>query len=160
MNKFGNITNLLLEISLSCLLLSSCNNFEKANGIDVKNLIPPEKNSHIAKFYAGGMPYDDGKIVPMVVYTSENGRFYFWLRLKPIGINYPSDQRAKEVADRLDQYRKEKMLNLAWGTLNKEQIICAYTEKKRSQCQLVVTVPPRYRCKASANPIAMQTEIS
>lgn len=143
MNKFGNLTNLLLEISFGCLLLSSCNNFEKADGIDLNNLIPPENNSHIAKFYAGNLPYDDGTtLVPMVVYTSENGRLYFWLRLKPIGVKYTSDKRAEEVADRLDRYRLEKMSNLAWGTLNKEQIICAYTEKKPSQCQLVVTVPP------------------
>lgn len=142
MNKFGHFTNLLLKLSLSCLLLSSCNNFEKADGIELNKLIPPDNLSYQAKFYPGDRPYEDGTIVPMVFYTSENGRLYFWLRLKPIGVNYSSEQRAKEVAIRLDRYRLEKMSDLAWGTLNKEQIICAYTDKKPSECQLVVTVPP------------------
>jgi len=141
MNKFAKAITLLLELSFSGLLLSSCNNFEKADGIELNNLIAPENNTHIAKFYAGDLPYDDGKTVPMVVYTSENGRLFFWLKLKPIGV-YTSDKRAVEIAERLDRYRLEKMSNLAWGTLNKEQIICVNTEKKPSECQLVVTVPP------------------
>jgi Circadian oscillating protein COP23 len=108
--------------------------------MELTNLIPPDDLSGNTKFYSGEAPYE-GTIAPMIIYTSENGRFLFWLKLKPIGINYPSDLRAKEVAGRLDRYRREKMLDLAWGTLNKEQIICAYTEKKPGNCQLVVTVP-------------------
>lgn len=145
MNKLGNYITFLWKISFCCLLLSSCSGkFEKVNGIELKSLIPPENNSHIAKFYSGDLPYEDGTIVPMVVYTSENGRLYFWLKLKPIGVNYSSEQRAREVADRLDRYRLDKMTNLKWGTLNKEKVICAETEKNHNpdKCEnLVVTVP-------------------
>ena len=141
MNKFNNGIAVLVKLSFICLLLSSCNKFEKADGIELKNLIPPENNRHNAKFYSGDMPYDNKTNVPMVTYASENGRLYFWLRLRPIGI-YTSDKRAEEVAHRLDRYRLEKMTNLAWGTMNNEQIICAYTEEKEGECQLVVTVPP------------------
>lgn len=141
MKSFYKFALVLIQIICSCFLLSACHRFQKADSMELNNLIPPDDLSYNAKFYVGDLPYYDQTMIPMVVYASENGRIYYWLSLRPIGI-YTSDRRATEVAGRLDRYRLEKMSNLSWGKLNKEQIICAYTEAKPNDCQLVVTVPP------------------
>lgn len=131
-----------IKLSLACLLLSSCNGFEKADGIELNNFIPQDNLSHQAKFYAADLSYENGQMTPMVAYASDNGRLYFWFKLRPIGVKYSSDARSKEVAARLDRLSLEKMSSLAWGTLKNEKVICAYTEQNPSQCQIVVTVPP------------------
>lgn len=138
---FIKIRNHSWSLSLLSFLLTSCAEFSKADGLDVSNFMGQDKLTYQAKFYSGNMPYENQQQV-MVIYTSENGRFYFWLSLRPIGVNYPNEKRAEEVANRLEQYRQEKISSLAWGTLNNEQIICAYTEKNPRKCRLVVTVPP------------------
>ena len=78
----------------------------------------------------------------MVGYLSDSRRAYPWLYLRPLGVDFPSDKRALEVANRLEKYRLEKLKILAWGTTNGQEIICAYTEQKPSDCQIVVTVAP------------------
>ena len=78
----------------------------------------------------------------MVSYVSDSGRAYPWLYLRPLGVDFPSDKRALEVANRLEKYRLEKLKILAWGTTNGQEIICARTEKTPNICQIVVTVSP------------------
>lgn len=78
----------------------------------------------------------------MVSYVSDSGRAYPWLYLRPLGVDFPNDKRALEVANRLEKYRLEKLKILAWGTTNGQEIICAYTEQKPNDCQIVVTVAP------------------
>lgn len=82
-----------------------------------------------------------GELPALVIYNSDQGTSYIWLTLKPIGVEWPSDKRATVVANRLEQYRLEKMTTLAWGKLNGEKVICAYTERNPYNCQTILTVP-------------------
>lgn len=77
----------------------------------------------------------------MVIYNSDNGKSYVWFTLAPMGI-YTSDRRAREITSRLEIYRKEKMIAFRWGLANGENIICAVTEQKIKECQIVVTLKP------------------
>jgi Circadian oscillating protein COP23 len=77
----------------------------------------------------------------MVIYMANDGKSHVWFTLRPLGIYKDGDERAIIVANRLEEYRKQRMLRLGWGELNDAKIICAYTQSKRDTCQLVVTLP-------------------
>ncbi len=88
-----------------------------------------------------------GEFKPLlVIYTSDTGKSYVWFMLSPLGI-YTSNQRAIIIANRLEAYRKQKMIEVVWGSLNREKIICARTEKNPKDCQTIVTLPPDVETK-------------
>lgn len=125
---------------LVILLLNSCSSttFNEQGIIDT----PFTSLEMKRKFLVSELFFED-KFSVMVIYASDSGRAYPWLYLRPLGVHYPSDKRALEVANRLEKYRLEKLKSLAWGTTkNGEEIICARTEQKPEICQIVVTVAP------------------
>ncbi|MDJ1175706.1 COP23 domain-containing protein [Roseofilum capinflatum] len=109
-----------------------------ANGTqDVPGYTTAERE---AKFSTMESPF--GEIQPLfVIYTSNTGKSYVWFMLRPLGI-YSSEERSTIIVNNLETYRQEKMTEIAWGTLNGENIMCAYTEKTPQECQLILTLSP------------------
>ena len=118
--------------------LSSCQSSFKEDG-DFTLAGTVESKPGSKKFLSGDVPYQN-KIQPMVIYASDNGKFYLWLKLQTLGMR-SEERRAQEIAGRLEAYRQERMTNISWGKLNNQNIICVYTEEKKSDCQIIVTVP-------------------
>lgn len=129
---------ILISTFCGTILLNSCGGtFRQQGAIDAPFISLELKR----KFLIQELFYEENPSV-MVIYASNSGRAYPWLYLRPLGVNYPSDKRALEVANRLEEYRLQKLKRLAWGTTDGQEIICAYTEQKLNLCQIVVTVAP------------------
>lgn len=124
---------------LSIIAISSINGctFGEDGAMDVSAYTTADREP---KFSTLETPY--GEFQPlMVIYTSNTGKSYIWFTLSPLGI-YSSNDRAIIIANRLEAYRQQKMIEVAWGTLNSQSIICARTQEKPNDCQTIVTLPP------------------
>jgi len=118
---FTNSIKILIYIFLGSLYLNGCTEmFSQQGTIDTSFISLEVKRKFIIQelLYPETLSTNVEQPSVMVSYVSDSGRAYPWLHLRPLGVDYPSDKRALEVANRLEQYRLQKLKMLVWGTTN------------------------------------------
>ncbi|MBP0017641.1 MAG: COP23 domain-containing protein [Cyanobacteria bacterium SBLK] len=80
--------------------------------------------------------------VPTVMYSpKEQETAYPWAVPQTLGGGWTPQKRCEAIAQRLEQYRPDGMVELQNSTENNYDVVCVTTEKDPA-CRIVLTVPP------------------
>lgn len=80
--------------------------------------------------------------VPTVMYSPEEQESaYPWAVPQALGGGWTPQKRCEVIAQRLEQYRPDGMVELQNSTENNYDVVCVTTEKDPA-CRIVLTVPP------------------
>ncbi|MEM9540002.1 MAG: COP23 domain-containing protein [Cyanobacteria bacterium P01_E01_bin.42] len=80
--------------------------------------------------------------VPTVMYSpKEQEDAYPWAVPQALGGGWTPQKRCEVIAQRLEQYRPDGMVELQNSTENNYDVVCVTTEKDPA-CRIVLTVPP------------------
>lgn len=72
---------------------------------------------------------------------SQPNQFYAWATPQTLGGGWDAQKRCSTIAQRLETYRPDGLLELRTSTLNGYNVLCV-TSEANSACRLVLTVPP------------------
>ncbi|MBW4616034.1 MAG: COP23 domain-containing protein [Desmonostoc vinosum HA7617-LM4] len=92
----------------------------------------------IARF---GCQYYNGQYTVMYQPQSQPGQFFPWAAPATLGGGWNSQLRCQTIANRLESYRQDGLLELQTGYENRQNTVCVTTEADAS-CRIVLTVPP------------------
>jgi Circadian oscillating protein COP23 len=85
--------------------------------------------------------YYNGQHTVMYQPESFGGQFFPWATPRTLGGGWDAQNRCNTIAERLESYRKDGLLELQTGVLNRQNIVCVTTEAVPG-CRIVLTVPP------------------
>jgi hypothetical protein len=83
----------------------------------------------------------NGEYTVMYQPQSRPGQFYAWATPRTMGGGWNTERRCQTIAQRLELYRRDGLLELQTGVENNQNVICATTEAN-SRCRIVLTIPP------------------
>jgi hypothetical protein len=83
----------------------------------------------------------NGEYTVMYQPQSRPGQFYAWATPRTMGGGWDTARRCQKIAERLELYRRDGLLELQTGVENNQNVICATTEAN-SSCRIVLTIPP------------------
>jgi hypothetical protein len=83
----------------------------------------------------------NGEYTVMYQPQSRPGQFYAWATPRTMGGGWDTARRCETIAQRLELYRRDGLLELQTGVQNNQNVICATTEAN-SGCRIVLTIPP------------------
>ncbi|NRB06328.1 MAG: hypothetical protein HRU34_02510 [Richelia sp.] len=72
---------------------------------------------------------------------SQPGKYFAWATPRNLGGGWSAQRRCQTIAQRLERYRPDGLLELRDSTLNGYNTVCVNTENN-SDCRLILTVPP------------------
>lgn len=94
----------------------------------------------------------NGEYTVMYQPQSRPGQFYAWANPRTMGGGWDTARRCATIAQRLELYRRDGLLELQTGVENNQNVICATTEAN-SRCRIVLTVPPEKDAYAIRNSV-------
>jgi Circadian oscillating protein COP23 len=83
----------------------------------------------------------NGEYTVMYQPQSRPGQLYAWATPRTMGGGWDTARRCQTIAQRLELYRRDGLLELQTGVENNQNVICATTEAN-SRCRIVLTIPP------------------
>ncbi|MBE9216056.1 hypothetical protein IQ247_25910 [Plectonema cf. radiosum LEGE 06105] len=84
---------------------------------------------------------DNGSYTVMYSPQSQSSQYFAWATPQTLGGGWDAQKRCATIAQRLETYRPQGLLELRTSTLNGYDVLCVTTEANPA-CQLVLTVPP------------------
>ncbi len=84
---------------------------------------------------------DNGSYSVMYSPQSQPNQYFAWATPQALGGGWDAQRRCATIAQRLETYRPQGLLELRTSTLNGYDVLCVTTEANPA-CQLVLTVPP------------------
>ncbi|AKG23016.1 COP23 domain-containing protein [Calothrix sp. 336/3] len=102
------------------------------------NTTPGATIDTIARF---SCQFYNGRHTVMYQPTSQPGKFFPWASPQSLGGGWDMDKRCAAIAERLESYRPDGLVELRNGTENGYNTLCVTTEAN-SSCRIVLTVPP------------------
>ncbi|MEO1373547.1 MAG: COP23 domain-containing protein [Cyanobacteria bacterium J06635_10] len=84
---------------------------------------------------------DNGSYTVMYSPQSQPNQYFAWATPQALGGGWDEQRRCLTIAQRLETYRPDGLLELRTATLNGYDVLCVTTEAN-PDCQLVLTVPP------------------
>ena len=84
---------------------------------------------------------DNGSYSVMYSPQSQPNQYFAWATPQALGGGWDAQRRCATIAQRLETYRPQGLLELRTSSLNGYDVLCVTTEANPS-CQLVLTVPP------------------
>lgn len=84
---------------------------------------------------------DNGSYTVMYSPQSQSSQYFAWATPQTLGGGWDAQKRCASIAQRLETYRPQGLLELRTSTLNGYDVLCVTTEANPA-CQLVLTVPP------------------
>lgn len=84
---------------------------------------------------------DNGSYTVMYSPQSFPNQFFAWATPKTLGGGWDSQRRCLTIAQRLETYRPDGLVELRTSTLNGYEVLCV-TSEANPACRLVLTVPP------------------
>lgn len=85
--------------------------------------------------------YYNGQYTVMYQPQSRSGQYFPWAIPRSLGGGWDTQKRCQTIADRLESYRPDGLVDLKTGTENRMNILCVTTESNPN-CRIVLTVPP------------------
>jgi Circadian oscillating protein COP23 len=85
--------------------------------------------------------YYNGQYVVMYQPESQPGQFFPWASPQTLGGGWDTQKRCDTIAQRLESYRPDGLVELQTAVENRQNIVCVTTEAKPF-CRIVLTVPP------------------
>ncbi|MDJ0736265.1 MAG: COP23 domain-containing protein [Nostocaceae cyanobacterium] len=79
-----------------------------------------------------------------VMYQPENqpNQYFPWATPRTLGGGWNAQKRCLTIAQRLESYRPDGLVELRTSTANGYDILCVTTEIDKDKCKIVLTVPP------------------
>ena len=84
---------------------------------------------------------DNGRYTVMYSPQSQPNQYFAWATPQALGGGWDEQRRCLTIAQRLESYRPQGLLELRTSTLKGYDVLCVTTEANPA-CQLVLTVPP------------------
>ncbi|MBO3459530.1 COP23 domain-containing protein [Aetokthonos hydrillicola Thurmond2011] len=85
--------------------------------------------------------YYNGQYTVMYQPQSRSGQYFPWAIPRTLGGGWGIQKRCETIAQRLESYRRDGLVELQTGTENGMNTLCVTTEAEKS-CRIVLTVPP------------------
>jgi Circadian oscillating protein COP23 len=85
--------------------------------------------------------YYNGQYTVMYQPESQPGQFFPWASPQTLGGGWDTQKRCDFIAQRLESYRPDGLVELQTAVENRQNIVCVTTEAKPF-CRIVLTVPP------------------
>jgi Circadian oscillating protein COP23 len=85
--------------------------------------------------------YYNGQHTVMYQPESSPGQFFAWAAPRALGGGWDTESRCNKIAERLESYRPDGLVEMQTGVLNRQNIVCVTTEAVPG-CRIVLTVPP------------------
>jgi hypothetical protein len=82
----------------------------------------------------------NGQYTVMYQPESQPGQYFAWAAPQTLGGGWDTQKRCQTIAQRLESYRPDGLLELQTAVENRENIVCVTTEAK-PYCRIVLTVP-------------------
>ncbi|BAZ16879.1 hypothetical protein NIES4071_87570 [Calothrix sp. NIES-4071] len=82
----------------------------------------------------------NGQNTVMYQPQSQPGQFFAWATPRTLGGGWDTARRCQTIAQRLESYRNDGLLDLQTTVMNGENVVCVTTEAN-SACRIVLTVP-------------------
>lgn len=83
----------------------------------------------------------NGQYTVMYQPESRQGEYFAWANPRSLGGGWDTQKRCQAIAQRLESYRPDGLVELQTGVENTENILCVTTESNPN-CRIVLTVPP------------------
>jgi hypothetical protein len=83
----------------------------------------------------------NGQYTVMYQPESQPGQYYAWATPRTLGGGWDAQKRCEAIAQRLEQYRPDGLVELKTAVENRQNILCVTTEAN-PYCRIVLTVPP------------------
>ncbi|NJM72375.1 MAG: hypothetical protein HC862_20615 [Scytonema sp. RU_4_4] len=83
----------------------------------------------------------NGQYTVMYQPQSQPGQYYAWAIPRTLGGGWSAQQRCETIAQRLETYRPDGLVELKTAVENRQNILCVTTETN-PYCRIVLTVPP------------------
>ncbi|MGH8000170.1 MAG: COP23 domain-containing protein [Brasilonema sp.] len=83
----------------------------------------------------------NGQYTVMYQPQSQPGQYFAWAIPRTLGGGWSAQQRCETIAQRLETYRPDGLVELKTAIENRQNILCVTTEAN-SYCRIVLTVPP------------------
>ncbi len=83
----------------------------------------------------------NGQYTVMYQPESQPGQYFPWASPRTLGGGWDSQQRCQAIAERLETYRPDGLVELKTAIENRQNILCVTTEAN-PYCRIVLTVPP------------------
>jgi len=83
----------------------------------------------------------NGQYTVMYQPESRQGEYFAWAIPRTLGGGWDTQKRCQTIAQRLESYRPDGLVDLQTGTENGLNTLCVTTESNPS-CRIVLTVPP------------------
>lgn len=93
----------------------------------------------VARF---GCQQYNGQYTVMYQPESQPNQSFPWATPRTLGGGWDAQKRCLTIAQRLENYRPDGLVELRNSTANGYNILCVTTEANPSQCGIVLTVPP------------------
>lgn len=94
----------------------------------------------------------DNQYTVMYQPESQPGKYFAWATPRTLGGGWNAQKRCQTIADRLESYRPDGLLELRNSTLNGYNTLCV-TSEKDPNCRLILTIPPGQDPYATRNQI-------
>lgn len=83
----------------------------------------------------------NGQYTVMYQPQSRSGQYFAWAIPRTLGGGWDTQKRCQTIAQRLESYRPDGLVELQTGTENGLNTLCVTTDSNKS-CRIVLTVPP------------------
>ncbi|MBR8837905.1 MAG: COP23 domain-containing protein [Stigonema ocellatum SAG 48.90 = DSM 106950] len=83
----------------------------------------------------------DGQYTVMYQPESRQGEYFAWANPRSLGGGWDTQKRCQAIAQRLESYRPDGLVELQTSVENGQNVLCVTTESNPS-CRIVLTVPP------------------
>ncbi|WP_017318888.1 COP23 domain-containing protein [Mastigocladopsis repens] len=83
----------------------------------------------------------NGQYTVMYQPESQPGQYYAWATPRTLGGGWDTQKRCETIAQRLETYRPDGLVDLKTAVENRQNILCVTTEAV-PYCRIVLTVPP------------------
>ncbi|WP_088239519.1 COP23 domain-containing protein [Calothrix rhizosoleniae] len=112
----------------------------------------PNTNSSITSGTRFNCLFQNRQYTVMYQPESQPGRYFAWAVPRTLGGGWDAERRCRTIAERLERYRPDGLLELRNSRLNGYDTLCVTTDKD-SSCRLILTIPPGQDAYSTRNQI-------
>ncbi len=112
----------------------------------------PNNNSSITSGTRFNCLFYNSQYTVMYQPESQPGRYFAWATPRTLGGGWNAQRRCQTIAERLESYRPDGLLELRNSQLNGYNTLCVTTDKD-SSCRLILTIPPGQDAYSTRNQI-------
>lgn len=116
------------------------------------NRTSPNANSPITSGTRFNCLFYNNEYTVMYQPESQPGKYFAWATPRTLGGGWNAQRRCQTIAQRLESYRPDGLLELRNSRLNGYDVLCVTTDRDNN-CRLILTIPPGQDAYATRNQI-------